>query len=62
MALQFERMKLPPAGTMGGVSFHASDVTNTPGGPQALLFGGQRQGLSGVATNCLPLRAVGQQP
>ena len=47
MALQFERMKLPPAGTMGGVSFHASDVTNTPGGPQVLLFGGQRQGLSG---------------
>jgi hypothetical protein len=41
--LKFERLKLPPSGTMSGVSFHCADL-RTPG--SLVLFGGQRRGLS----------------
>jgi hypothetical protein len=41
--LKFERLKLPPSGTMPGVSFHCADL-RAPG--SLVLFGGQRRGLS----------------
>eukprot|EP00967_Tisochrysis_lutea_P020603 scaffold23373_cov32-Tisochrysis_lutea.AAC.1 len=41
--LKWERLKLPPSGSMGGVSFAASDVRSSS---SLVLFGGQRRGLS----------------
>ena len=38
--------KLPPAGTMPGVSFHASDKREAGSGPGIVLFGGNRPALS----------------
>uniref|UniRef100_A0A7S2IDL6 Uncharacterized protein n=1 Tax=Haptolina brevifila TaxID=156173 RepID=A0A7S2IDL6_9EUKA len=48
MSVKFEKLKLPSYGQMGGVAFHASDVQLSGNGPRVLLFGGQRQGISGA--------------
>ena len=46
MVAKFEKLKLPSHGTMGGVSFAATDVLLAEQ-PRIILFGGQRQGISG---------------
>jgi len=48
MSVQFQKLKLPSYGQMGGVAFHGSDVQLSGNGPRVLLFGGQRQGISGA--------------
>ena len=48
MSVKFEKLKLPSYGQMGGVAFHCSDQQLTANGPRVLLFGGQRQGISGA--------------
>jgi len=48
MSVKFEKLKLPSFGQMGGVAFHGSDVQLSGNGPRVLLFGGQRQGISGA--------------
>ena len=45
---KFEKLKFPSYGTMPGVAFHASDLQLSANGPRVLLFGGQRQGISGA--------------
>lgn len=45
---QFEKLKLPSYGTMPGVAFHCSDLQMSENGPRVLIFGGQRQGISGA--------------
>jgi len=47
MSVKFEKLKLPSYGQMGAVAFHASDVQMSDN-PRVLLFGGQRQGISGA--------------
>ena len=46
-SVKFDKLKLPSYGQMGGVAFHCSDVQLSANGPRVLLFGGQRQGISG---------------
>ncbi len=48
MAVKFEKLKLPSYGQMGGVAFHGSDLQLSGNGPRVLIFGGQRQGISGA--------------
>lgn len=45
---KFERLKLPSYGQMPGVAFHCSDVQLSAAGPRVLVYGGQRQGISGA--------------
>ena len=47
MSVKFEKLKLPSYGQMGGVAFHDSDVLKSEN-PRVLIFGGQRQGISGA--------------
>jgi len=42
---KFEKLKLPNYGQMGGVAMHSSEVH---AGPRVLVYGGQRQGISGA--------------
>jgi len=46
--VKFEKLKLPSYGQMSGVAFHGSDVQLSSNGPRVLIFGGQRQGISGA--------------
>jgi len=45
---KFEKLKLPSYGQMPGVAFHCSDMQMSSSGPRVLIFGGQRQGISGA--------------